>query len=193
MTCLRSLLLVCAMLLSCSTAFAQFTPRIDPPDVDFGPGRISARQAKNHIGENATVCGRVTNIQNPLPGRQSSPTYINLGDPGVGGRYRADFVIVIEAADLVNFPRSPSGWGQLSEYMGQIACATGTIQWMSVDQGNWRLPLIVAHEPTSIALLPSDPTGPIPGQSGVPRPSRCQPWEKEMADGSCVPWRRPYN
>jgi len=78
--------------------------------------KLTADQAKNHIGENATVCGTVASIHYAA-GSRGAPTFVNLEK-----RYPNEiFTILIWGEDLAKFSTKPSTWD------GKRVCATGTI------------------------------------------------------------------
>jgi DNA/RNA endonuclease YhcR with UshA esterase domain len=96
---------------------------------------LSAAQAKNHIGEKATVCGTVAGVHTATNSK-GSPTFINLDE-----RYPHQvFTILIWGEDLNKFNPAPSAWD------GKRVCATGTI---SSYRG---APEIVTKDPTQITF-----------------------------------------
>jgi hypothetical protein len=163
--------------------FAQFAPKLEQPEITFGPGKISAKYARQHIGEVTTICGLVTNITEPTstPDKATGrPTSINLGEPGFGG-YNADFVIIVSQADAEQFPRDEIG-GHFSKYFGHFFCTTGLIQSRTVSNGQWILPFTEAHGPADMV------------QSAEPRPLQqpapCGP--RSLGDGR-ITGRPCYN
>ena len=75
---------------------------------------VTIADAKNHIGETATVCGKVASIQT-APERSGSPTFINLDS----AYPKQDFVIVIWEEDRQDFETLPP--------QGAHVCATGKL------------------------------------------------------------------
>jgi hypothetical protein len=77
---------------------------------------LTADEAKNHIGETATVCGMVAS---PHYAEQTkgSPTFVNIDNPYPN----QVFTILIWGEDLPKFSPKPSTWD------GKRVCATGTI------------------------------------------------------------------
>jgi len=96
---------------------------------------ISAPQAKDHMGENATVCGDVvsTHYAERSPG---NPTFINLDKPYPNQL----FTILIWGSDRAKF-------GDPEEkYRNKHVCVTGKI---SVYRGS---PEVVAHESSQVKV-----------------------------------------
>jgi DNA/RNA endonuclease YhcR with UshA esterase domain len=77
---------------------------------------LTADEAKNHIGENATVCGVVVSTHSAR-GSKGSPTFVNL-DKAYPSQA---FTILIWGEDLPKFSPKPSMWE------GKRVCATGSI------------------------------------------------------------------
>jgi hypothetical protein len=95
----------------------------------FCENSISAAEAKNHLGENATVCGQVVSAHFAATSR-GRPTFLNLDEPYPN----QIFTIVIWGSDRAKFG-SPE-----STYKGKDICASGPIE-------SYRgVPQIVAHE-----------------------------------------------
>jgi hypothetical protein len=96
---------------------------------------ISAAEAKDHVGETATVCGDVVSTHYAARSR-GNPTFINLDKP-----YPNEiFTIVIWGSDRPNF-------GDPEEtYRSKQICAKGKI---SVYRG---VAEMVAHEPSQIRI-----------------------------------------
>jgi hypothetical protein len=118
MKALRSLLFI---LLVLGSAFSQET--------------ITAQDAKNHIGETATVCGEVASTHHAARSR-GNPTFINLDKP-----YPSEiFTVLIWGSDRAKFG-SPE-----ETYRNVMLCATGPI---SEYRG---VPQIIAHSPSQIKL-----------------------------------------
>jgi hypothetical protein len=98
-----------------------------------GLPRLLSYQAKNHLGENATVCGLVVSTKY-LESKRRSPTLLDLD------RAYPDqpFTIVIWGADRPKFGTPEVG------YKGKRVCVTGTI---TEFRGT---PEIVAKDPAQI-------------------------------------------
>jgi hypothetical protein len=95
--------------------------------------KITARQAKDHVGETQTVCGKVVSA-NFASRSKGQPTFLNLDEP-----YPHEiFTIVIWGSD-----RSKFGTPE-SKYQGASVCVTGRI---TSYRGT---PEIVATEPSQI-------------------------------------------
>jgi hypothetical protein len=95
--------------------------------------QISAAEAKNHIGENATVCGKVASIHWATSSR-GEPTFINLDAPYP----RQVFTVLIWGSDRPKF-------GDVEQrYSGKRLCATGNIaEYKGV-------PEIIVHDPSAL-------------------------------------------
>jgi len=138
------------------------TPRPDPAD-SYGPGKIPARSARQHVGEQATVCGFVTKIFEPSTREDVSrglSAIINLGEPGPYGI--EDFEIIISPADLQNFPLKSGGYGRLTYLRlpeNGTACVTGKIGTRAWSDR--RVPAMVAHRPSDIIILPTTHRSPV--------------------------------
>jgi uncharacterized membrane protein YfcA len=98
-----------------------------------GVPRLLSYQAKNHLGEKATVCGVVVSATYSASSDRS-PTVLSLDRPYP----RQPFSIVIWGVDRGNF-----GTPEVS-YSGRRVCVTGTI----VDDRD--TPRIVARDPAQI-------------------------------------------
>lgn len=96
---------------------------------------ISTTEAKNHVGENATVCGQVASTHYADRSR-GSPTFINLDKPYPN----QVFTIVIWGSDRTKFSDPEE------KYRGQHICVTGII---TIYRGS---PEVVAHEPSQIKV-----------------------------------------
>ena len=77
---------------------------------------LTSDQAKNHVGENATVCGVVAS-SHYAGGSRGTPTFVNLDKPYPNNV----FTILIWGEDLAKFNPKPSTWD------GKRVCATGVI------------------------------------------------------------------
>ena len=96
---------------------------------------ISAAEAKNHIGERATVCGEVAGVHYAARSR-GNPTFINLDKPYPN----QIFTVLIWGSDRPKF-------GDPEEaYRSKHICVTGK---MSDYKG---VPEIVAYEPSQIKV-----------------------------------------
>jgi hypothetical protein len=94
---------------------------------------ISATEAKNHVGERATVCGEVASVHYAARSR-GNPTFINIDKPYPN----QIFTVLIWGSDRPKF-------GDPEEaYRSKHICATGKI---SDYKG---VPEIVAYEPSQI-------------------------------------------
>lgn len=80
------------------------------------PATLTAAEAKNHVGESATVCGIVASVHF-ASGSSGSPTFVNLDKPYPNHI----FTVLIWGDDLPKFKENPIKW------QGKKACATGTI------------------------------------------------------------------
>jgi hypothetical protein len=99
------------------------------------PASITTDEAKNHIGENATVCGIVAGVHYAANSR-GNPTFVNLDKPYPN----QVFTILIWGEDLPKFDPKPSSWD------GKKVCVTGPI---TSYQGR---PEIIAKAQTQIAV-----------------------------------------
>lgn len=77
---------------------------------------LTAAEAKNHLGEEATVCGMIVSVHF-ASGSKGTPTFINLDKPYPNHI----FTILIWGDDLPNFKENPTRWD------GKKACVTGKI------------------------------------------------------------------
>jgi len=91
----------------------------------YAQKKLSAQEAKNHIGETATVCGSVASEHLGLNSK-GQPTFINLDEPYP----RQIFTIVIWGSDRSAFGKIPAK-----------LCVTGTISLYR------KTPEIIAHSP----------------------------------------------
>jgi micrococcal nuclease len=98
-------------------------------------GHITAAEAKNHIGERATVCGNVVSTHYAARSK-GSPTFLSLDQPYP----KQTFTILIWGSDRPNF-----GDPEV-KYSNKRACVTGTIK-------DYRgVPEIVAERPGQIDI-----------------------------------------
>jgi hypothetical protein len=96
---------------------------------------ISAAEAKDHVGERATVCGEVASTHYAATSR-GNPTFINIDKPYPN----QIFTILIWGTDRPKFGNPEQ------KYSGKHVCATGTITTFH------DVPEIVAHDPAAIKL-----------------------------------------
>src|ERR1017187_2262099 len=97
--------------------------------------RLTAADAKAHVGEHATVCGRVAGVHQATRSK-GEPTFINLDKPYPNQM----FTIVIFGSDLPRFESLQQ------KYLGKRVCVTGTITIFK------DVPEIVAHDPAAIKV-----------------------------------------
>lgn len=96
---------------------------------------ITAAEAKNHVGETATVCGKVVSAHYAAQTR-SQPTLLNLDEPYP----RQIFTIVIWGSDRAKFGRPEV------TYQDKSICVTGKVK-------DYRgVPEVVASEPSQIKV-----------------------------------------
>jgi hypothetical protein len=96
---------------------------------------ITAAQAKNHIGQKATVCGRIVGIHFVSSGK-GQPTFMHMDE-----RYPDQiFTVVIWGADRLKFGRPEE------TFLDKDICVTGKITVFL------RIPEIVATDPNQIRL-----------------------------------------
>jgi hypothetical protein len=96
---------------------------------------ITASEAKNHIGENATVCGQVASTKYAASSR-GQPTFLNLDAP-----YPSQiFTVLIWGSDRPKFNRPEI------TYRDRRLCVTGEIR---AFRG---VPEVVAHDPGQIKV-----------------------------------------
>lgn len=96
---------------------------------------ITAAEAKNHIGETATVCGKVESANYAARSR-GQPTFLNLDEPYP----HQIFTVLIWGSDRDNFKRPEK------TYDGESVCVTGKIvEYRGV-------PEIVARAPDQITV-----------------------------------------
>ena len=100
-----------------------------------GQKTLTATEAKDHIGEQSTVCGKVVSTRFAESSR-GSPTFLNFDK-----RYPDQiFTLVIWGSDRSKFGDPETA------YRGKRVCVTGKI---SVFKG---VPEVVANEPAQIKL-----------------------------------------
>lgn len=99
---------------------------------------ITPKEARNHVGQTATVCGSVAGTHYAASSR-GRPTFINLDKPYPN----QIFTVVIWGSDRTKFDRPES------EYQGKNICVTGKIK-------EYRgIPEIVASNPVQIKVRKS--------------------------------------
>lgn len=117
----------------------QDASRMPPPDVK----RITAEEAKEHVGEKVMVCGKVA-LAIYVQDQPRMPTYLNFGRP-----YPDQvFSVVIRNEDRGNFPQAPE-----TMYADKDVCVTGTI--MESETG----PQMRLQEPDKIEIQESGTSG----------------------------------
>jgi DNA/RNA endonuclease YhcR with UshA esterase domain len=100
---------------------------------DQAQKRITALEAKDHINESATVCGRAVSTRFSAS-TKGQPTFLNLEKPYPN----QIFTVVIWGSDRAKFGTPEA------EYKGKRICVTGKIE-------NFRgVPEIVASDPQQI-------------------------------------------
>lgn len=98
-------------------------------------GRITAVEAKNHIGERATVCGNVVSTHYASRSK-GSPTFLNLDEPYP----RQIFTILIWGSDRPKFGDPEAKYGN------RKVCVTGLIK----DYKG--APEVVAEQPSQVEI-----------------------------------------
>jgi hypothetical protein len=105
------------------------------PVVHAQEAYITAGEAKNHVGEKTTVCGKVVGIHFVSSGK-GQPTFIHFDE-----QYPNQiFTVVIWGADRPKFGRPEE------TYLDKDVCVTGKIAMYL------RIPQIVATNPNQIRL-----------------------------------------
>ena len=97
--------------------------------------RITAAEAKNHVGERATVCGNVV-ITHYAARSKGNPTFINLDEPYP----KQIFTILIWGSDRSKFGDPET------KYESKKVCVTGVIK----DYKG--VPEVVAEQPSQIEI-----------------------------------------
>ena len=97
--------------------------------------RISAREAKNHVGEKTTVCGKVVGIHFVSSGK-GQPTFIHFEEDYPN----QVFTLVIWGADRAKFGRPEE------IYRDKELCVTGKIEVFM------HIPQIVATDPAQVRI-----------------------------------------
>ena len=101
----------------------------------MGQKTLTATEAKDHIGEQSTVCGKVVSTVFAEKSH-GSPTFLNFDKPYPG----QIFTLVIWGSDRSKFDDPET------KYRGKRICVTGKI---SAYKG---VPEVVANEPAQIKL-----------------------------------------
>ena len=96
---------------------------------------LSASQAKDHIGEQATVCGKVVSTRYADTSR-GSPTFLNFDDPYPN----QIFTLLIWGSDRPKFGNPETA------YRGKQLCVNGRINSYK------GVPEIVASDPTQVKV-----------------------------------------
>ena len=118
----RSLTIACFFLLFTSGTSAQ-------------TNKITAAEAKDHVGEVRTVCGKVASTHY-ASGSKGQPTFLNLDEPYP----KEDFTILIWGSDRAKFGAPET------KYKDARVCVTGKIT------SHREKPEIIATEPSQIVL-----------------------------------------
>ncbi len=101
----------------------------------FAQSRVTASEAKNHVGESATVCGDVVSTHYAAR-TKGSPTFLNLDKPYPN----QIFTILIWGSDRSKFGDPEEKYGN------KKVCVTGLIK-------NYRgVPEVVAEQPSQIEI-----------------------------------------
>lgn len=110
---------------------SQFTPK------DYGKGKINTLQAKDYIGREACVCGKVISTKYSENGK-TNPTYINLDK-----KYPEQvFTLMIFGNDRENFSYKPEEFLQ-----GKSICVKGKV-------GEFKgVPQIIANREKQVEIL----------------------------------------
>jgi DNA/RNA endonuclease YhcR with UshA esterase domain len=104
-----------------------------------GAHAITAAEAKNHIGETATVCGKVASTKYAASSR-GQPTFINLDKP----HPNQVFTVLIWGSDRTKFGEPEA------TYRGKSVCVTGKIKEFR------GVPEVIAYEPSQIKVQPGE-------------------------------------
>ena len=110
---------------------SQFTPK------DFGKGKINSLQARDYIGKEACVCGKVVSTKFSENGK-TNPTYINLDK-----KYPEQvFTLMIFGQDRQNFSYKPEEFLQ-----GKTICVKGKV-------GEYKgTPQIIANKEKQVEVI----------------------------------------
>lgn len=113
-----------------------FTCLVFLTSTSFAQTKITASDAKNHIGERATVCGNVVTTYYASESK-GNPTLLNLDEPWP----RQIFTILIWGSDRAKFGDNPE-----TKYKNKRVCVTGLIK----DYKG--VPEVVAEQPSQIEI-----------------------------------------
>lgn len=111
------------------------------------PKTLTAAEAKDHVGKQATVCGRVSSARYASFTR-GAPTYLNLDKPYPDSL----FTVVIWGADRNKFFQDSKG--PEVAYLKKRICVTGKI---TLYRG---VPEIVLRDPAQLRPEPPPPAAP---------------------------------
>jgi hypothetical protein len=103
--------------------------------------KLAASEAKEHFGENATVCGEVVSTRYAASSK-GEPTFLNLDKPDPN----QIFTIVIWGSN-----RSKFGTPE-ADYKGKKICVTGKITGRRSSGHYGGLPEIIADDPKQIRI-----------------------------------------
>ena len=108
---------------------------VSPVSIFAQARKLTAEEAKNYVGEVATVCGTVASARY-AERTNGQPTFLNLDEPYP----RQIFTIVIWGSDRAKFGAPET------KYRDKRVCATGLIK-------NYRdVPEITVHDPAKIEI-----------------------------------------
>ena len=108
---------------------------VSPVSIFAQARKLTAEEAKNYVGEVATVCGTVASARY-AERTNGQPTFLNLDEPYP----RQIFTIVIWGSDRAKFGVPET------KYRDKRVCATGLIK-------NYRdVPEIAVHDPAKIEI-----------------------------------------
>src|SRR5215470_14634565 len=146
---------IAALLFVFAVCIASFVQASTPTPIATDQ-TLTASQAKDHVGEKATVCGVVASTRYAAQSK-GAPTFVNLDKPYPN----QVFTILIWGEDLSKFSTKPSGWE------GKRVCATGTIRSYRgipeiVVKSQDQISLPNSGQATSPQTSPSTPTGETP-------------------------------
>ncbi|MEX2546566.1 MAG: hypothetical protein WD830_02105 [Chloroflexota bacterium] len=103
-----------------TTAPVTEPPTAEPAHPDWPPGAYEPRQAKDHVGETATVCGKV-NSANWVFAEKGHPTWLQLGPAYPNHRFSA--IIWGEQRRAWPLNGKPD-----VVYLNRVICVTGLIE-----------------------------------------------------------------
>lgn len=139
----RRLALAVALLLAAALLLARHVTGPGPPPPEELP-TYAARQAGEHLGEYARVCGRVVDAAY-VPGTAGRPTFLNFGEPHPD----AVFTALVWGEDRPRFDAAPE-----RAYRGRRICVHGRIR---DHEGR---PEIIVRRPSRIGPSPPPPRPP---------------------------------